>query len=230
MHLEMADAAPGLTEVLSERDVAKLIRRAAGARGLALEANLRSVRGMGGLALDVTTNPGREWLVWATVGEDDGLLGLFSGDRLLTTPPKELGAILRVQPVSLPGLPHRAIMVDDRYEEAVGAFLTEEHRRIYVWDGRGLREVYRGTLASEQYTHARWDNPRAPQVWRLVRSTGNVMLSGGSIVEERLDERLEAPGSAKEPIPAASRFRVTSRAELERRLRWDPRLRRFEPM
>lgn len=206
-----------------------LLRRAAGARGLAWPAGGRGVTGVGGFTGNFTQLPGDERVVWATLPEQEGLLALFQGDRLLATADKRLAHITAVQPLSLPLLPHLALMVDDRYDNLIGAYQTASHRRIYVWDGRNLRQVYEGELASEQYRHAKWTNPRAADLWRLHRVTATIVPRGMSLVESRKEEELEAPGSAQAPIPPASAFRLIDQRTVERTFRWDPRLRRYDP-
>ena len=206
-----------------------LLRRAAGARGLAWPAGGRGVTGVGGFTGNFTQLPGDERVVWATLPGQDGLLALFQGDRLLATADKSLAAITAVQPLSLPLLPHLALMVDDRYDNMVGAYEIESHRRIYVWDGRNLRQVYEGVLASEQYRHAKWTNPRAADLWRLNRVTATIAPRGMSLVESRREEVLEAPGSPQAQVPPPSAFRVVDERTEERRFRWDPRLRRYDP-
>jgi hypothetical protein len=207
----------------------RLLRRAAPARGISWPSDPRAVAGVGGLEGDFTDRPGTEKAVWGTLNGKDGLLVLFSGDRPIAWGDKQLAAITAVQPVVLPGLPTVALMVDDRNDQMVGAFLAEERRRIYVWDGRGLREAWRGLLSSEQYRHARWQNPRGPNLWRLDRITGQVTLRGTTLEEMIRTQQLEAPGSAQAPIPPSGSFRVVSEKDETRRFRWDARLRRFEP-
>jgi len=214
--------------VLPEGEAARLARRAAGARGLFWPADERAVRGVGGLTADLAGTPGPERLAWATLNGRDGVIGLFSGDRLLDSPNRSLGEILRVQPIRLPGLPHRALMVDDRVDQRTGAYLVEERRRIYVWDGRHMRQVYLGILRREQLVHAQWTNPRAPAVWRRLRQEGEIRLKGLILSERSRIVETEAVGSPQEPVPPESRFRLRREEVQERQLRWDPRLRRFE--
>jgi len=214
---------PAPVEGLPAAEVERLLRRAAAGRG----ARRGDLHEAAGFALEMTGGGGRDRLVWGTLGKQDGLLALFSGDRLLAAE-KDLGEILRVQPVALPGLPQFAAMVDDLYDEMVGAFLREERRRIYVWDGRGLREVYKGTLESEQYRHARWDNPRGPNAWRLRRILGEVKVQGGNLTEVERTQELEASGAPDAPLPPAKVFRLLRERRQERHLVWNARLRRFE--
>jgi hypothetical protein len=223
MDVEGTQALPAPVEVLPVAEVDRLVRRALANRSVS------EVRQEGGFALRLTTQAGAQQVVWATLGKQDGLLAVFSGEKLLATADKSLAEITKVQPVVLPGLPHFALMVDDRYDEMVGAYLRERRRRIYVWDGRGLREVYKGLLESEQYSHARWENPRGPAAWRLRRVRGDIALRDGVLTERTTTERLEAPGLPTAPIPAASAFRLLGQETAERTLRWNERLRRFDP-
>lgn len=214
---------------LSGAQAEQLARRAAGARGLQWPSDPRDVRGVGAFSAELTNLPGRETVAWATLGKNDGVLGLFSeAGKLLASANDSLAEVLRVQVASLPGLPHGALIVDDRYDELVGAFLREERQRIYVWDGRGLREVFRGPLSGEQYTHAQWENPRAPQVWQLLRTAADIHLRDGVLTHVIREHKLQAPGSARSPIPPASSFRLVSEKVEERRYIWNSRLRRFE--
>ena len=218
-----------MVEVLPQQQAEQLARRAAAARGVIWPTDGgRNKPIVAGFAADLTGHPGFEQVVWTNLGSE-GLLAVFAGGKLVGAD-TELGQILRVQPVTLPGLPHKALMLDDRYDAMVGAFLVEERRRILVWDGRGLRKVYQGVLASEKYQHARWDSPRGPAVWRLSRTTGDIHLRGIILTEQMRHERLEAPGSPQEPIPQSAAFRTTSEETRQRRLQWDARLRRFEPL
>lgn len=217
-----------MLEALPPQQAEQLARRAAAARGITWPENGGRKPVVAGFAADLTGHPGLEQVVWANLG-NQGLLAVFAGGKLVGTD-TELGQILRVQPVTLPGLPHLALMVDDRYDAMVGAFLVEERRRIEVWDGRGLRTVYRGVLSAEQYHHAQWDNPRGPAVWRLARSSGEINLRGIMLTEQVRREQLEAPGSPQAPIPKAEAFRRVSEESTQRRLQWDARLRRFEPL
>jgi hypothetical protein len=205
-----------------------LLRRAAGARGLTWPADSRQVTGVGGFTGNFTQLPGDEQVVWATLPGQNGLVALFSGDRLLAAETKSLGTVEAVQPLSLPLLPHLALMVDDRYDEMVGAYLVEQKRRIYVWDGRTLREIYRGVLSSEQYRHEKWDNPRGRDLWRLTRVTGQILPKGMSLTESTKVEEWEAPGSPREPLPRPAAFHLVSERTEEHKFRWDPRLRRYD--
>ncbi|HWI53030.1 MAG TPA: hypothetical protein VNT01_12900 [Symbiobacteriaceae bacterium] len=223
--MEGVQVMPAPVMVLPASEAESLVKKAATARGLRPE----SIRNTGGFALKMTGAGGPERLVWATLDSQDGLLALFSGDRLLAAADKELGEITKVQPLPLPGLPHFAVMVDDRYDQMVGAFAREERRRIYVWDGRGLRQVYQGLLGFEQYRHARWDNPRGPNAWRLRRVLGEVTVRGGDLTEVQRVQQLEAPGASDAPLPPAQSFRLLSEQRQERHLVWNERLRRFAP-
>lgn len=215
-------------EALSRQQAEILARRAAAAKAINWPTSGGTKLEVAGFEADVTGHPGREQVVWANLGKE-GLLAVFAGGKLVGTD-TEVGQILRVQPVTLPGLPHLALMIDDQYDARVGAFLNEERRRVEVWDGRGLRKVYQGVLSSEQYHHARWDNPRGPAVWRLTRVKGDINLRGIILTEQMRTERLEAPGSPTEPVPPAEAFRLTGEESKQRRLQWDARLRRFEPL
>ncbi|MDF2631114.1 MAG: hypothetical protein K0R39_4945 [Symbiobacteriaceae bacterium] len=213
---------PGPVDLLDPGEATGLLQRAVGARMASVP------RGTGGLQLALTGSGRGDQLVWGTYQKDDGVLALFSGGRLLSVIEGGLGEIRRVQPLVLPGLPHFAIAVDDRVDEMVGAYLWEEHRRIYVWDGRTLREVYLGVLAAEEYGHARWENPRGHQVWRLRRRQGEITLQEGGLTEVTREQQLEAAGRPDEPLPPSSAFRPVSETRHERRLVWNARLRRFE--
>lgn len=215
---------PAPVSLLLPAEAEALLRRAATARGW----RWGDVRGTGGFLLEVTGGGSPERLVWATFGKQAGLLALFSGEKMLATLEKGLGEILRVQPLALPGLPQFALMVDDRYDEMVGAFLREARRRIYVWDGRGLREIYQGMLESEQFVHAQWENPRGPNAWRLRRTLSDVALQDGLLTESQRLQELEAPGAAGSPLPAAKAFRLLKERRQEKRLTWNARLRRFQ--
>lgn len=215
-------------EALPQAEAVALARRAAAARGLTWPMAAREAPVVAGFTADITSHPGLEQVVWATIGKQS-ILAVFAGGKLVATD-TALGQILRVQPVTLPGLPHLALMVDDRNDQMVGAFLVEERRRIEVWDGRGLRSIYQGVLSSEQYHHARWDNPRGPAVWQLDRMRGDILLRGIILTEKLQQEHLEAPGSPQESIPPADAFKVKTEESSERRLQWDARLRRFEPL
>lgn len=216
--------------VLPEAEAVRLVRRAAGARGLVWPQDARSVQGIGGLQADLAGSPGQERLAWATLNGRDGVVGLFSGDKLLDTPNRSLGQVRRVQLVRLPGLPYRALMVDDLVEQRVGAFLTEERRRIYVWDGRRMRQVYQGIPKRSQLIHAQWENPRGPAVWRRSLQEGEIRLKGLMLTERTRSTEWEAVGSPREPVPAEDRFRLRRETETERQLQWNGRLRRFEPV
>lgn len=223
--MEGMQVLPGRVTVLDQGEAAGLLRRAAGARGLGAAGAPRDV---GGLALAVTGAAGAEQLVWGTFGKQDGLLALFRDGRLLAAVEHGLGEIRRVQPVVLPGLPQFALMVDDRVDERVGAFFLAERRRVYVWDGRTLRQVYEGTLEAEQFGHARWEDSRGHNVWRLQRTLGEVTLQDGALTEVSRVQQLEAPGAPDAPLPAASAFRLINEQRTERRLVWNARLRRFD--
>ncbi|HYG59436.1 MAG TPA: hypothetical protein VD902_15345 [Symbiobacteriaceae bacterium] len=215
-------------QALPQAEAAALARRAAAAKGMTWPAEGQPSVQSAGFTADLTSHPGTEQAVWASPGKE-GFLAIFAGGRLVGAD-KGLGEILRVQPVSLPGLPHMGLMVDDRYDALTGAFLFEERRRIYVWDGRGLRKIYQGILQAEQYRHARWDNPRGPALWRLTRTTGEIALRNALLVERTLVEELEAPGSPQEPLPRPGAFRRVRGDTRERRLMWNARLRRFDEM
>lgn len=217
------------TAVLPEEEAVRLVRRAAGARGLQWPQDARSVQGVGGFHADLAGRPGEERLAWATLNGKDGVVGLFSGDKLLDAPNRGLGQVRRVQLVRLPGLPYRALMVDDLVEQQVGAFFTEERRRIYVWDGRRLRQVYQGILKRSQLIHAQWENPRGPAVWRRSLQEGEIRLNGLMLTERTRSTEWEAVGSPQGPVPPEERFRLRREAAAERQLRWNGRLRRFEP-
>lgn len=224
--MEGAHLLPRAVRVLSEGEAAGLLRRAAVARGVGAASAPREV---GGFGLEMTGAGGAEQLAWGTYSKDDGLLALFRGGRLLAVADSGLGEIRRVQPLALPGLPHFAIMVDDLVDEMVGAFLKEERRRIYVWDGRTLRQVYKGTLEAVEYSHARWENPRGHNVWRLQRTLGEVTLQDGTLTEVTRVQQLEAAGSPDAPLPPDRAFRLIREQRNEHRLVWNPRLRRFDP-
>lgn len=213
---------PAPITVLPAGEAESLVTRAAkGAR----PGGLRQV---GGITLEVTGGGGPDQLVWGTFGRQEGLMALYSGGRPVATLDKGLGEILRVQPLALPGLPAYAIMVDDRYDEMVGAFLKEERRRIYVWDGRGLRQVFAAPLESEQYTHARWENPRGPNAWRLKRVLGEVTVRDGRLTQVERHQDLEAPGAPDAPMPEPKAFRLLREDRQEKQLTWNARLRRFD--
>lgn len=215
--------------ILPEAEALGLVRRVAGVRGLPWPAQAGAVTGVGGMAADVAGNPGSERVAWATLNGRDGVIGLFSGDRLLDSANRSLGQVQRVQLVTLPGLPYRALMVDDLVDQRTGAHLIEEHRRLYVWDGHRMRQVYLGVLRREQLTHAQWDNPRGPAVWRRLREEGEITLRGLILTERSQTRRAEAVGSSRAPVPPDSQFRLRCETESLRRFRWDPRLRRFDP-
>lgn len=219
-----------LAVVLPDAEVIRLLRRVAGARGLPWPSQRADLHGVGGFQMDLTNRPGRERVVWGTLRKDEGLLGLFVGERLVATADRGLGEVTGVQPLSLPGLPHLALLVDDRVSNLVGAFTRAERRRIYVWDGHQLREAFVGSLLDEQLFHARWENPRAPNVWRLQRSTGDLTISDGTLIYEVKRERLESPGSPQAPVPSPAAFRLIDQREEVERYRWNPRLRRFEAL
>jgi hypothetical protein len=214
-------------EAIPHSEALHLLHRAALTRGVDWPADPRAVTAVGGLQGDFTSQPGPERVVWGTLNGQTSLLAVLSGERPVAWADKQLAAVTAVQPVLLPGLPHLALMVDDRNNQLVGAFFIEERRRIYVWDGRGLREVWHGTLSSEQFQHARWQNPKGPDVWRLRRITGRITLSGLMLDESLREQQLEAPGSSRAPIPPASAFHQISESEKTQRYRWEPRLRRF---
>lgn len=223
--MEGVQVMPRPVTLLGQGEAAALLRRAATARGLGAASAPAEA---GGFGLEVTGSGEADQLVWGTFDKQNGLLALFSGGRLLAVVDKGLGEIRRVQPLPLPGLPQFAIMVDDHVDEMVGAFFREDHRHIYVWDGRTLRQVYEGTLGAEQYRHARWENPRGHNVWRLRRTLGDVKIQGGTLTEETRVQQLEAPGAPDAPLPAASAFRLVGEKSAERRLVWNARLRRFD--
>jgi len=224
--VEGVQVMPRPVTVLGQEEAVPLLRRAATARGVGAASVPREV---GGFGLEIT-GPGEVGqLVWGTFAKQDGLLALFRGGRLLAAADKALGEIRRVQPLALPGLPQFAIIVDDRVDEMVGAFAREERRRIYVWDGRTLRQVYQGILEGEEYSHARWENPRGHNVWRLQRTLGEVGIQGGALTEVTRIQQLEAPGAPDAPLPPSSAFRMISEKRAERRLVWNARLRRFDP-
>lgn len=223
--MEGVQAMPRPVAVLGQGEAEGLLRKAAAARGIGASSAPREV---GGFALPVTGAGPPEQLVWGTFGKQDGLLALFRGGRLLTAVEKGLGEIRRVQPLALPELPQFAIMLDDRVDEMVGAFFRADRRRIYVWDGRTLRQVYEAPLEAEQYSHARWENPRGHNVWRLQRTLGDVALRDGALTEVVRVQQLEAPGAPDAPLPAASAFRLLDEQRTERRLVWNARLRRFD--
>lgn len=225
----MAELQPDPIGTLSEADALQVVRRAAAARGVPWPQDPKAVHGVGGLT-GPFTGRGTQALAWATIGRNGGLVGLSEGGKLLASADKALGEILRVQPVTLPGLPGYALIVDDRYDDMVGAFTREERRRIYVWDGRSLREVYKGMLSGEQFTHSTWDNPRAAPLWRLDRMTGEINLSDGTLHEVTRLQKMDAPGKADEPVPPLERFRQISETKSEKRLQWNARLRRFDPV
>jgi hypothetical protein len=224
--VEGVQVMPRPVAVLGQEEAAGLLRRAATARGIGAESAPREV---GGFGLEITGPGEAGQLVWGTFHKQDGLLALFRGGRLLAAVDKGLGEIRRVQPLALPGLPQFAIMVDDRVDEMVGAFARQERRLIYVWDGRTLRQVYQGILEGEQYSHARWENPRGHNVWRLRRTLGEVSIQGGTLTEVTRVQQLEAPGAPDAPLPPDSAFRLVREQRAERRLVWNARLRRFDP-
>lgn len=145
--------------VLPDTEAQRLARRLAGARGIPWPTGPVSgsvsgpvpgpaaVSGVGGFTAHLTHLPGRDAVAWATVGKTHGLLGLFSDGRLLAAADRSLAPVLRVQAVPLPGLPHLALMVDDLADETPG--VSGERRRIYVWDGRGLRQLFLGALQAD---------------------------------------------------------------------------------
>lgn len=223
------EARTGVVTVLPEAEAAQLVRRSAGARGLDWPQGTGGVQGIGGLQADLAGDRGDERLVWGTLNNRDGVIGLFRGDRLLDSPNRGLGQVQRVQLVRLPGLPYYALMVDDLVDQRTGAYLTEQRRRIYVWDGRRLRQVFLGTLKREELFHAQWENPRAPVAWRRRQEEGEIRLQGPMLTEQVRRTEWEAVGSPQEPIPGDDRFRLRSEETEERRLQWNPRLRRFEP-
>ncbi|HEY3367907.1 MAG TPA: hypothetical protein VGK74_22845 [Symbiobacteriaceae bacterium] len=232
MRLAMAEAVPGperAVTALPEEEALRLARRAAGRRGLTWPDVASAGHGVGGFTLDMTHHPGPETVVWATLGKQDGVLALFAGPKLLATADSSLGEVLRVQPVDLPGLPHSALMVDDRVDQMAGAFYREERRRIYVWDGHGLRQVFTAPLLREQVRHARWENPRARAAWLLDRTVGDVALTDGFLTETLRQERLEAPGTQRDPVPPPGAFRRLEQQTEVKRYRWNNRLRRFDP-
>ncbi|MGE5676325.1 MAG: hypothetical protein ACM3XM_20980 [Mycobacterium leprae] len=215
---------------LPESEALQLVRRAAAARALPWPAEPGQVHGVGGFCLQVTEHRRRECVAWATLGKNDGVLGLFSDGRLLATADGSLAEVRAVQPVPLPGLPHFALIVDDRNDQRIGAFTLEERRRIYVWDGHGLRQVFIAPLLVEQLVHRQWVEPAAPNVWRLNRTQGNVELVDGNLTVSRRQEVLEAPGRPTQPAPPASNFRLRTSASTTARYRWNSRLRRFDPI
>jgi hypothetical protein len=215
---------------LSPEEALPLLRRAAGARGLDWPDDPRQVSGVGGFRLKATSRPGRQTLVWATLFKNGGLLALFDEGQLLAAPNGSLARVLRVQPVALPELPYLAILVDDLYDEWTGALLREERRRLYAWDGRGLRELFRGVLASEQVVHDRWLQPKGLAVWRRAERSGQVGLEEGNLIYTLREVQSEAAGEPTAPIPAAERFRLTADRAQEQRYRFNPRLLRFEPV
>lgn len=216
---------PPVMEPLDSALALRLLRRAAGARGVAWPSD---PTGVAGFRADLTGRGGRETLVWGTLGKDDGILALFDGEKLLAVANRSLGAITNVQLVRLPGLPHLAVMADDLYDEMFGAYMLEKRRRIWVWDGKGLRQAWRGNLASEQYHHVRWTNPSGPQQWQLDRTRSEVSLVGGELVQRLTEQTLWAPGRTDQPIGPLERFRVVDSKESTRRFQWNARLRRFE--
>lgn len=218
-----------MVEALPPEETAPLARRVAGARGLVWQQTPGLLERLGGFRGKFAGKAGRQSVVWATLHKNDGLLGLFADSHLMAAADKSLGQVLRVQPLALPGLHYLGLMVDDRYNALLEAFLLEERRRIYVWDGHSLREVFRGYLLLEQFEHARWQNPKAPAVWRLRRILGDVTLRDGSLVYTRREQRLEAPGSPQEPLPPIGAFQLRDERHEELRYRWNPRLLRFDP-
>ncbi len=224
----MTERNQGAVTPLPEEEAAALARRAAEARGIPWPATASEVEGVGGLAADVTPHPGRERVVWATLPGQSGLLAVFADDRMVASVDRSLGAIAAVQVAALPGLPHGALVVDDRYDQMLGAFQRTRRRHIYVWDGRRLREVFRGTLLEEQLIHPQWSSPRAPRAWRLERKEGEVLLREG-ILEHRVRQAtLEAPGGPAEEVPPRPSFQLVSVEDQVTRYRWNPRLRRFD--
>lgn len=226
---EAKELQPVLT-ALEDAEALRLARRAAAARGLSWPDEPGAVRGAAGFAANLTHHPGRERVAWATLPGQRGVLGLFAGDKLVATADRALGQITAVQPVALPGVEHLALMVDDQYDNLTGGFLREARRRIYSWDGRGLRQLFVGILEAEQFRHARWENASAPQVWKRQRTTGEVELTGGELTYNLKEEWLEAVGRVDAPIPPPEKFRVVREKATLERLRWNPRLRRFEPV
>jgi hypothetical protein len=221
------DLQPALV-ALPRSEALQLARRAAGARSIEWPADPGAISGVGGFRADITGQRGQERVAWATVDHNTGVLGLFADGRLLASADRNLGRVVRVQVISLPGLPHLALMVDDLVDQMVGAYLREERRRIYVWDGRGLREVFQGQLSSEQFEHAQWRNRRAPALWRLHRTLGDTALRDGNLTYTARHQELEAAGLPQAGIPAPGAFRLLSERREERRYRWNPRLRRFD--
>lgn len=226
---QVLERQPVLT-ALEGGEALRLARRVAAARALPWPEEPGAVSGVAGFAANLTHHPGREVAVWATLPNQQGVLGLFAGERLLATADRTLGAVRAVQPVALPGVEHLALMVDDAYDNLTGGFLRELRQRIYIWDGRGLRQLFLGKLEGEQFWHARWENPRAPQVWKRQRTTGEVDLVGGELTYNLKEEWLEAVGRADQPVPPPAKFRPVSEKKTLERLRWNPRLRRFEPI
>jgi hypothetical protein len=137
--------------VLPHAEALRLVQRLAGARGIAWPADPGAVTGVGGFQAPLTHRPGPDAVVWATVHQHNGLLGLFSDRKLVA--PLSLPQVTRVQALPLPGLPHLALMVDDR----------DGRRRLYVWDGHGLRQIFRGeadaSLHADMLLRYDW-NPR----------------------------------------------------------------------
>lgn len=213
---------------LPEAEALRLARLAAGRRGLTWPTQPSAVRGLGGFSLQMTHRPeGRERVVWFTLGKEDGVLALFADSRLLAVANQSLGEILRVQPVDLDD--RTALMVDDRTDQMVGAYYREERRRIYVWDGRGLRQVFMAPLLREQFRHARWENPKGRAAWLLDRTVSDVTPEDGLLTVTRRQERLEAPGAQREPIPPIGAFKTLDQKTDVARLRWNGRLLRFDP-
>lgn len=209
---------------IDEADVTPLLRRAVARAGL----TWAPPQGAGGMRANLTGGAAPQTLVWGTLPGQEGIVGLFEGERLLATLHDGLARVEAVQAISLPGLPHLALMIDDHYDALVGAFLMEQRRRILVWDGRGLRQVFTGLLLSERAEHARWRYSRAPEQWWLHRTVGTLRLHDGDLTQTERVQRLVAPGAASEPVPPAEAFTLLSETESERRYTWNPRLRRFD--
>jgi hypothetical protein len=197
--------------------------RVAAARHLA-----DGIQSAAGFSAKMTQLPGLEQVVFATLDKRQGLLGLFKDGRLLTAAPADLGAIERVDLIDLPGLPHAALDVVDRHDNLLGSFSVDERERIFVYNGHELREVYNQPVLLEQFTHAQWENGRAPALWHLARTLGTVTLSGGDLTYRVQQQQLEAPGPVQGPIAPADKFHLVSEIEQTQHYRWDPRLRRFQ--
>lgn len=176
------------------------------------------------VAADFYSTKGEEILVAVSLPPDQGILGVVeqsSGGYMVVATIKDLVPITNIGVISLPGLGHSAVVIEEYLNEMTGAFFEMARLTIYGAVDAQIQRLWQREKYVKAYWNEQWDN-QAPRWLQHFEQVDIRFYREGRIVGQGEKQFLVAEDNNSVSLPAPEQFKLVKTEPVHFVYRWEP--------